>query len=165
MERQIVLWHSKLGTDPSGGPGLSGPKKKNGPLPKSWIIDLVHINLKKKMQIQKNVNPVVQMEKWMKKKKRKRKIERQDRKKEARETYRIESRHYKEKLRGERERESEMARPILPPPTPPPRETEDPSRYPRRHHTRPISLPWRRPKWPHQCCHVRPIMPLVDRSA
>ena len=52
MERQIVLWHSKLGTDPSGGPGLSGPKKKNGPPPKSWIIDLVHINLKKK-----NANP------------------------------------------------------------------------------------------------------------
>ena len=39
------------------------------------------------------------------------------REREARETYRVESRRYKEKLRGKRERESKTTRPILPPPT------------------------------------------------
>ena len=39
--------------------------------PKSCIINPIHKIIKKKMQIQKNVNPVVQMEKWMKKKEKK----------------------------------------------------------------------------------------------
>ena len=93
------------------------------------------------------------------KNKKKRKIER------PREAYRVESRQYREKLRGKREQKFQMTRPILPLPTPPPRETKDTSRYPHRHHTKPISSPWHKPKRPHQHCHVRPILPLANQSA
>ena len=93
------------------------------------------------------------------KNKKKRKIER------PRETYRVESRQYREKLRGKREQEFQTTRPILPLPTPPPRETKDTSCYPHRHHTKPISFPWHKAKRPHQHCHVRPILPLANQSA
>ena len=108
------------------------------------------------MQIQTNANLVVQMEKRVKKKK---KIERRDREKEARETYRVESRRYREKLRGEREWESKTARPILPLPTPPPCKTNNPSRCPRRHphETHLVALT--------QTQTPTPMLPLVDQSA
>ena len=112
------------------------------------------------MQIQKNVNPVVQMEKRVKKN-----FERRDIEKEARETYRVESWRYWEKLRGEREWESETARPILPLPTPPPRKTEDPSHCPRRHPHETHLAALTQTQTPHQCCHRRPILQLVDQSA
>ena len=47
-----------------------------------------------------------------------------------RETYRVESRQYIEKLRGKGERESETARPISSLPTLPPRKIEDTSHCP-----------------------------------